>query len=170
VETKSTVAVRATINGEERAAEVDPRLLLVEAIRDVFGLKGTHIGCLTGDCGACTVVVDGRIAKSCLMLAASADGREIVTVEGLAQNGELHPIQQSFWDEYGFQCGYCLPGMMFSVKELLEANPSPDEAEIRHALQGNLCRCTGYQKIVQAVGTAAERMSGGSTSNGGGRT
>lgn len=161
METRDTVAVRTAINGEERAAEVDPRLLLVEAIRDVFGLKGTHIGCLTGDCGACTVVVDGKIAKSCLMLAASADGREIVTVEGLAQNGELHPIQQSFWDEYGFQCGYCLPGMMFSAKELLEANPRPDEAEIRHALQGNLCRCTGYQKIVQAVSTAAARMSNG---------
>jgi aerobic carbon-monoxide dehydrogenase small subunit len=166
METKSIVAVRTTINGREHSAEVDSRLLLVEAIRDVFGLKGTHIGCLTGDCGACTVLLDGKIAKSCLMLAASADGREIVTVEGLAQDGELHPIQQSFWDEYGFQCGYCLPGMMFSAKELLETDPRPDEAGIRHALQGNLCRCTGYQKIVQAVSAAADRMAGGANEGG----
>jgi carbon-monoxide dehydrogenase small subunit len=171
MENGSTVEVRATINGQERAAEVDPRMLLVEAIRDIFGFKGTHIGCLTGDCGACTVELDGKIAKSCLHLAASANGREIVTVEGLASpDGELHPIQQSFWDEYGFQCGYCLPGMMFSAKELLETTPRPDEAEIRHALQGNLCRCTGYQKIVQAVSTAAERMAGDTEANGGGGT
>lgn len=152
------VPVRVTINGQERAAEVDPRRLLVEAIREDFGLPGTHIGCLTGDCGACTCEVDGQITKTCMVLAVQADGSEITTIEGLAKGEELHPIQQAFWDEYGFQCGYCLPGMLFSAKDLLERNPSPSEDEIRYAINGTLCRCTGYDNIVKSIATAAKRL------------
>jgi carbon-monoxide dehydrogenase small subunit len=150
-----------TINGKRQEADIDPRLLLVEAIRDTFGLKGTHIGCLTGDCGACTVEIDGEIEKSCLSLAASHDGAEIRTIEGLADGDKLHPVQQAFWDEYGFQCGYCLPGMLFAAVDLLEQNPKPSEGEIREAINGNLCRCTGYNNIVTSIATAAERMAGG---------
>jgi carbon-monoxide dehydrogenase small subunit len=150
-----------TINGKRQEADIDPRLLLVEAIRDTFGLKGTHIGCLTGDCGACTVEIDGEIEKSCLSLAASHDGAEIRTIEGLADGDTLHPVQQAFWDEYGFQCGYCLPGMLFAAVDLLEQNPKPSEGEIREAINGNLCRCTGYNNIVTSIATAAERMAGG---------
>jgi len=150
--------LRVTVNGEEREAAIDGRMLLVEALRDALGLKGTHIGCLTGDCGACTVEVDGQIAKSCLMLAVQAEGCEIVTIEGIARDGELTPLQQAFWDEYGFQCGYCLPGMLFSAQELLETNPDPSEQEIRDAIDGNLCRCTGYEFIVRSIQTAAQRM------------
>ena len=152
------VPVRVTINGQERAAEVDPRRLLVEAIREEFGLPGTHIGCLTGDCGACTCEVDGQITKTCMVLAVQADGAEITTIEGLAEGEQLHPIQQAFWDEYGFQCGYCLPGMLFSALDLLDANPTPSEGEIRDAISGNYCRCTGYVNIVKSIQTAAERI------------
>jgi carbon-monoxide dehydrogenase small subunit len=154
-----TIHIELTINGGKKSADIDPRLLLVEAIRDTFGLKGTHIGCLTGDCGACTVELNGEIEKSCLVLAASADGAEIRTIEGIAPgNGELHPVQQAFWDEYGFQCGYCLPGMLFAALDLIESNPKPDEAQIRHAISGNYCRCTGYNNIVTAIQTAAQRI------------
>jgi carbon-monoxide dehydrogenase small subunit len=158
---EQTVHVAMTINGKAYEADIDPRLLLVEAIRETFGLKGTHIGCLTGDCGACTVEVDGEIEKSCLSLAASHDGAEIRTIEGLADGDKLHPVQQAFWDEYGFQCGYCLPGFLFAALDLLEQNPRPSEAEIRDAINGNLCRCTGYNNIVTSIATAAERMGGG---------
>ena len=121
-------------------------------------MPGTHIGCLTGDCGACTVERDGKITKSCLVLAASAEGSEITTIEGLSENGELSTIQQAFWDEYGFQCGFCLPGMLFAAKDLLEQNASPTEAEIRHAINGNLCRCTGYDTIVKSIAVADARI------------
>ena len=154
-----TITLNVTVNGEQRSAEIDPRRLLVEAIREDLDLPGTHIGCLTGDCGACTVERDGKITKSCLVLAASAEGSEITTIEGLSENGELSTLQQAFWDEYGFQCGYCLPGMLFSAKDLLEQNSSPNEDEIRHAINGNLCRCTGYDTIVKSIAEAAARMS-----------
>ena len=154
-----TIHIELTINGDTKAADIDPRLLLVEAIRDTFGYKGTHIGCLTGDCGACTVEMNGEIEKSCLVLAASADGAEIRTIEGIAPgHDELHPLQQAFWDEYGFQCGYCLPGMLFAALDLIESNPAPDEAQIRHAISGNYCRCTGYNNIVTSIQTAAQRI------------
>jgi carbon-monoxide dehydrogenase small subunit len=144
-----------TLNGERRTADVDSRSLLVEAIRDDFGLTGTHIGCLTGDCGACTVEVNGKIVKSCLELAVGANGSEIVTIEGLAEDGQLTVLQQAFWDEYGFQCGYCLPGMLFAARDLLSVNPAPNDYEIRYAINGNLCRCTGYHRIVKAIAVAA---------------
>lgn len=153
---KTTLNV--TVNGEARSVDIDPRRLLVEVIREELGLPGTHIGCLTGDCGACTVEQDGQIVKSCLALAASADGSAITTIEGLSENGDLSTIQQAFWDEYGFQCGYCLPGMLFSARDLLEQNLSPTEHEIRHAINGNLCRCTGYDTIVKSIAEAATRM------------
>jgi aerobic-type carbon monoxide dehydrogenase small subunit (CoxS/CutS family) len=152
------ITLNVTVNGEARSVEIDPRRLLVEAIREELGLPGTHIGCLTGDCGACTVEQDGQIVKSCLALAASAEGSEITTIEGLAEgDGELSTLQQAFWDEYGFQCGYCLPGMLFSAKDLLAENSSPSEGEIRHAINGNLCRCTGYDTIVKSIAEAAAR-------------
>ena len=151
------LTLNVTINGEARSVEVDPRRLLVEAIREELDLPGTHIGCLTGDCGACTVEVDGQIIKSCLRLAVSAEGAEITTIEGLSEDGELSSLQQAFWDEYGFQCGYCLPGMLFAAKDLLEQNASPNEDEIRHAINGNLCRCTGYDTIVKSIAEAATR-------------
>jgi aerobic carbon-monoxide dehydrogenase small subunit len=144
-----TVAV--TVNGREHAVEADPRWLLVDLVRDGCDLKGTHVGCLTGDCGACTVRLDGEIVKSCLSLAAAAEGRAIQTIESLANGEELSDVQQHFWDEYGFQCGYCLPGMLFAVEDLLDHDPDPDDAAIRHAIDGNLCRCTGYHGIVRAV-------------------
>lgn len=153
-----TITLNVSVNGESRSAEIDPRRLLVEAIREDLDLPGTHVGCLTGDCGACTVEVDGQIVKSCLRLAASAEGADITTIEGLAENGELSTIQQAFWDEYGFQCGFCLPGMLFSAKDLLAQNPSPSEAEIRQAINGTLCRCTGYDTIVKSIAEAAARM------------
>jgi carbon-monoxide dehydrogenase small subunit len=153
------IRIELTINGKKQAADVDPRTLLVEAIRDDFGHKGTHIGCLTGDCGACTVQIDGEIEKSCMVLACSTSGSEITTIEGIAPaEGELHPLQQAFWDEYGFQCGYCLPGMLFSALDLIESNPTPSEAEIRHAISGTYCRCTGYNNIVNSIHTAAQRI------------
>jgi carbon-monoxide dehydrogenase small subunit len=150
----TNVELTLTANGEKRTAEVDPRSLLIEAVRDGFGLTGSHVGCLTGDCGACTMEVNGKIVKSCLELAVSAQGADVVTIEGLAEQGTLSRVQQAFWDEYGFQCGYCLPGMLFAARDLLARNPSPDEHEIRYAINGNLCRCTGYHRIVKAVAKA----------------
>jgi carbon-monoxide dehydrogenase small subunit len=151
--------VRLVVNGSQREVAVDPRLTLVELVRDGLGLKGTHIGCQTGDCGACTIELDGRCVKSCLLLAGSAEGTSLTTIEGLTEpSGELDVVQQSFWDAYGFQCGFCLPGMLFVTRELLASNPSPTEQEIREALVGNLCRCTGYVNIVRAVQLAAQRL------------
>src|SRR5207302_1480657 len=139
------------INGREHRAEVEPRLLLAHFLRDVAGLTGTHIGCETSLCGACTVLLAGRAAKSCTVLAVQADGASVTTVEGLAQNGELSAVQQGFWEEHGLQCGYCTPGMIMTAVHLLAENPSPNREEIAHALQGNLCRCTGYSHIIDAI-------------------
>jgi carbon-monoxide dehydrogenase small subunit len=149
-------SVSVSVNGKARAAEVEPRLLLVHYLRDGLGLTGTHIGCDTSQCGACTVLVDGRSAKSCTMLAVQADGAEVTTIEGLASNGELDPVQEGFWNEHGLQCGFCTPGMIMSVKDLLARNPDPSEEEIRSGIDGNMCRCTGYQNIVKAVQAAAK--------------
>ena len=148
--------INVTVNGVPRRVDVDVRLLLVEALRDVLGLVGPKIGCRTGDCGACTIRVDGHARKSCLMLAVAADGAEITTLEGLASGDELHPLQEAFCSEYAFQCGFCLSGMLFVAEELAAREDPPDEEEIRVALRGNLCRCTGYDKIVRAVEVAAE--------------
>jgi carbon-monoxide dehydrogenase small subunit len=153
---KQTISV--TINGKKYSHEVEPRLLLIHYLRDVVGLTGAHIGCETSICGACTVQVDGKAVKSCAMFAVQANGRDVVTVEGLAQNGKLHAVQDAFWTEHGLQCGYCTPGMIMAVKQLLERNPNPTEEEIRHGIEGNLCRCTGYQHIVNAVKTAAKAV------------
>jgi aerobic carbon-monoxide dehydrogenase small subunit len=143
------------INGKTYSHDVEPRLLLIHYLREVAGLTGPHIGCETSICGACTVAVDGKAVKSCTMFAVQADGRELVTIEGLAANGHLHPIQEAFWNHNGLQCGFCTPGMVMASRQLLERNPNPSEAEIRHGLEGNLCRCTGYQHIVEAVQAAA---------------
>jgi len=150
--------VRVTINGAVHEADVEPRLLLVHMIRDVAGLTGTHVGCDTSHCGACTVLVDGTSAKSCTMLAVQADGHEITTIEGMEQGGKLHPLQQAFWDQHGLQCGFCTPGMIVESAWLLAQNPSPSDAEIREGISGNLCRCTGYVNIVKAVQQAAAEM------------
>ena len=150
--------VSITVNVEKRSANVEPRLLLAHLLRQGFQLTGTHTGCDTTNCGACTVLVDGRPAKSCTMLAVQADGHDVMTVEGLASASELDPIQEGFKEEHGLQCGYCTPGMMLTAKALLEENPDPTEDEIRWALSGNLCRCTGYQNIVKSVLWAAEKM------------
>ncbi|MCY3608060.1 MAG: (2Fe-2S)-binding protein [Acidimicrobiaceae bacterium] len=152
--------VELTVNGERRAADVEPRLLLAHLLRNGFRLTGTHTGCDTTNCGACTVLYDGVPVKSCTMFAVQADGHEVLTVEGLATASELHPIQEGFKDEHGLQCGFCTPGMMLAAKALLEENPNPSEDEIRWALSGNLCRCTGYQNIVKAVMWAAEKLGG----------
>lgn len=158
-----TAQVTVTVNGETSTVSVGTNKVLVDMIRDDLGLTGTKVGCRTGDCGACTVVLDGRVTKSCLRLAASVDRSEITTIEGLAgPGGELSPVQQAFWDEFGFQCGYCLAGMLFCATDLLEQNEDPDEAEIRHAIDGNLCRCTGYHGIVRAIKAAAVERSGDS--------
>ena len=151
--------INVTVNGVPRRVDVDVRLLLVEALRDVLGLVGPKIGCRTGDCGACTIRVDGHARKSCLMLAVAADGAEITTLEGLASGDELHPLQEAFCSEYAFQCGFCLSGMLFAAQDLLESTPDPTDDEIKVALRGNLCRCTGYQNIVRAVRKAADVMS-----------
>jgi aerobic carbon-monoxide dehydrogenase small subunit len=155
---KQTVNIR--INGQAHSHDVEPRLLLIHYLREVAGLTGPHIGCETSICGACTVAVDGKAVKSCTMFAVQADGSSILTIEGLAANGQLHPVQQAFWDEHGAQCGFCTPGMIMTSRELLERNPNPSEAEIRHGLEGNLCRCTGYVNIVAAVQQAASAMAG----------
>jgi carbon-monoxide dehydrogenase small subunit len=153
-----TKTIAVTVNGERRSSEVEPRLLLVHWLRDVLGLTGTHVGCETTICGACTVILDGAAVKSCTVLAVQADGREVTTIEGLGKEGELHPLQEGFWEEHGLQCGYCTPGMILAARQLLERNPDPSEDEIRHGLEGNLCRCTGYQHIVNAVRHAARKM------------
>ena len=153
-----THAITVTVNGQERSGEVEPRLLLVHFLRETLGLTGTHVGCDTTSCGACTVLLDGKPIKSCTFLAVQADGREVTTVEGLMRDGELHPIQEGFKEEHGLQCGYCTPGMMLTATALLEENPKPSEEEIRWALSGNVCRCTGYQNIVKAVQWTAARM------------
>ncbi|MFZ9628009.1 MAG: (2Fe-2S)-binding protein [Ilumatobacteraceae bacterium] len=146
------------VNGQRRTADVEPRLLLAHLLRQGFALTGTHTGCDTTNCGACTVLYDGRPVKSCTMLAVQADGHDVMTVEGLATASELHPIQEGFKEEHGLQCGYCTPGMMLAAKALLDENPNPTEDDVRWALSGNLCRCTGYQNIVKAVLWAADRM------------
>jgi aerobic carbon-monoxide dehydrogenase small subunit len=150
--------IHLKVNGVEHHNEVEPRLLLVHYLRDVLNLTGTHVGCDTSQCGACTVMLNGQAVKSCTVLAVQASGGEVKTVEGLATNGTLHPVQEGFWEKHGLQCGFCTPGMMISAAQLLERNPDPTEDEIRHALEGNLCRCTGYQNIVSAVQYAAEQM------------
>jgi carbon-monoxide dehydrogenase small subunit len=150
--------VTITVNGKSYKRDVEPRTLLVHFIRDTLGLTGTNIGCETSLCGACTVIMDGQSVKSCTQLAAQADGSSITTIEGLAQNGDLHPIQEGFWEMHGLQCGYCTPGMIMATYDLLQNNPNPTEDEIRHGLEGNLCRCTGYHNIVKAVQYAAEKM------------
>lgn len=146
------------VNGKTYEREVSPRLLLVHLLRDELNLTGTHIGCDTSQCGACTVLLDGSSVKSCTILAVQADGSEMMTVEGLAANGDLHPLQRGFWEKHGLQCGFCTPGMLMSAHNLLQRNPNPTEAEIRGALEGNLCRCTGYQNIVAAIRTAAQEL------------
>lgn len=150
--------INLSINGQKHEADVEPRLLLVHFIRDMAGLTGTHIGCETSICGACTILMNGKTVKSCAILAVQADGAEITTIEGLAKNGELHPVQEGFWECHGLQCGYCTPGMIMSACGLLEENPNPTEEQIRHGLEGNLCRCTGYQHIVDSVKYAASKM------------
>jgi carbon-monoxide dehydrogenase small subunit len=150
--------IKFTINGKKMVAEVEPRLLLAHLIRRGVELTGTHMGCDTTNCGACTVLVDGRALKSCTMLAVQVDGREITTVEGLAGQSELHPLQEGFKQEHGLQCGFCTPGMMLAAKALLDENPDPTEDEVRWALSGNLCRCTGYQNIVKSVLWAADKL------------
>jgi len=153
--------VKVAINGEKHEAEVEPRLLLVHLIRENLRLTGTHIGCDTSHCGACTVLLDGRPVKSCTMFAVQAHGREITTVEGLEQDGKLHPLQDSFIAEHGLQCGYCTPGMLMTGVAFLKKHPRPTEDEIRHAISGNLCRCTGYVNIVKAIQHAATTLQGG---------
>ncbi len=155
---ETTRAITVTVNGQERSAEVEPRLLLVHFLRETLGLTGTHVGCDTTSCGACTVLLDGTPIKSCTFLAVQADGREVTTVEGLLREGELHPIQEGFKEEHGLQCGFCTPGMMLTATALLAENPNPSEEEIRWALSGNVCRCTGYQNIVKAVQWTAAKM------------
>ncbi len=158
-----SVRVNVTVNGESRSSEVEPRLLLVHYLRDTLGLTGTHIGCDTSNCGACTVLMDGESVKSCTVLAVQADGTKVQTIEGMAPagNGALHPIQEAFWEHHGLQCGYCTPGMIMAAADLLKRNPNPTEEEVRHGLEGNLCRCTGYHNIVKAVMAAAESMRSG---------
>ncbi len=150
--------VRVRVNGTLYERQVEPRLLLVHFLRDTLGFTGTHVGCDTSQCGACTIHFDGQAVKSCTMLAVQADGHEITTIEGLARDSELHPLQQAFWDHHGLQCGFCTPGFIMAAAELLQRNPNPTEEEIRHGLEGNLCRCTGYQNIVRAVQAAAAMM------------
>jgi aerobic carbon-monoxide dehydrogenase small subunit len=149
------VRLQVTVNGESRDTEVEPRLLLVHYLRDTLGLTGTHIGCDTTNCGACTVHLNGESVKSCTVLAVQAEGAEVTTIEGMADGDSLHPLQEAFWEHHGLQCGYCTPGMIMAAADLLERNPRPSEEEVRHALEGNLCRCTGYHNIVKAVMAAS---------------
>ena len=153
--------IAITVNGKVRKAHIEPRTLLVHFLREHLNLTGTHVGCDTSQCGACTVLIDGRSAKSCTIFAVQADGSQVTTIEGLAPEGQLHPVQQGFWDEHGLQCGYCTPGMIMTAVQVLERNPDPSVDEIRHGLEGNLCRCTGYQHIVEAVQHAARQMKRG---------
>lgn len=152
--------VSIEVNGQTQERDVEPRITLVDFLRNELGLTGTNIGCDTSQCGACTVHMDGMAVKSCTVLAAQADGASVITIEGLASNGQLHPMQQAFWDAHGLQCGYCTPGMIMASVKLAENNPSISDDEIRHGLEGNFCRCTGYQNIVKAVKTAAAEMGG----------
>jgi carbon-monoxide dehydrogenase small subunit len=160
----STVPVRLTVNGQSQAVEVEPRLLLVHLLRDTLGLTGTHVGCDTTNCGACTVHLDGEAVKSCTVLAVQADGAEVKTIEGMADGAKLHPLQEAFWNDHGLQCGYCTPGMIMAAADLLQRNPDPTEADVRKGLEGNLCRCTGYHNIVKAVLDAAKAGDGGTVS------
>jgi carbon-monoxide dehydrogenase small subunit len=151
-----SVQVSVTVNGAERSAEIEPRLLLVHFLRETLGLTGTHVGCDTSNCGACTVHLNGEAVKSCTLLAVQADGAEVTTIEGMGTEGALHPLQEAFWEHHGLQCGYCTPGMIMAAADLLERNSDPSEREVREALAGNLCRCTGYHNIVKAVQAAAK--------------
>ncbi len=157
------IPISLTINGTKHSAEVEPRLLLVHYLRTDLGLTGTHVGCDTTTCGACTVLLDGAAVKSCTVLAVQASGHEVTTIEGLAHGSELHPMQEAFWNQHGLQCGYCTPGMIMASVALLDRIPKPTEAEIRHGLEGNLCRCTGYQNIVRAVQDAAGTLPEGAS-------
>jgi aerobic carbon-monoxide dehydrogenase small subunit len=153
-----TEQISLVVNGAKRQVGVEPRRLLVQVIRDDLGLTGTHVGCDTTQCGACTVTVDGQAVKSCTILAVQADGSNVTTIEGLAQNGELHPLQQAFWENHGLQCGFCTPGMIMAAADLLARDTDPSDQDIRHAIEGNICRCTGYQNIVTAIREAAKVM------------
>lgn len=153
-----SVKISVSINGKKYTSEVEPRQLLVYHLRDALGLTGTHIGCDTSSCGACTILVDGYAVKSCTTLAVQAEGCNITTVEGLAKNGQLHPLQEGFREEHGLQCGFCTPGMIMAAADLLQNNPDPSEIEIRHALEGNFCRCTGYHNIVRSIQWAAKKL------------
>jgi carbon-monoxide dehydrogenase small subunit len=152
--------VTMTTNGVKATHDVEPRLLLVHYLREVLGLTGTHIGCDTTSCGACTVLLNGLAVKSCTVLAVQADGGQIQTIEGLATDGKLHPVQEAFWEEHGLQCGFCTPGMIMTSLQIIERHPKPTDGDIRHGLEGNLCRCTGYQHIINAVQSAARKMAG----------
>ena len=154
--------ITITINGKKRSDTVEPRMLLIHYLREVADLTGPHIACETSLCGACTVHVDGKAVKSCTMFAVQADGREVLTIEGLAADGKLDPMQEAFWNQHALQCGFCTPGMIMTAKQIVERNPNPTDEEIRHGLEGNLCRCTGYQHIVNAVKAAAGKANGGS--------
>ena len=156
-----THSVSMTVNGKSVSGEVESRTLLVQFLREHLRLTGTHVGCDTSQCGACTIHVNGEAVKACTMFAIQADGAEITTIEGLATNGELHPMQKAFWENHGLQCGYCTPGMIMASVDMLKNNPNPTEEEIRHGLEGNFCRCTGYHNIVKSVKAAAESMQGG---------
>jgi len=149
-------SVSITVNGVQQTHEVEPRTLLAHFLRDTLGLTGTNIGCDTSQCGACTVLLDGAAVKSCTVLALQADGSNVTTIEGLAQNGKLHPLQEAFWEKHGLQCGFCTPGMILTAVDMLNRNPHPNEAEIREGLEGNICRCTGYQNIVRAIQSVAD--------------
>tara|TARA_Y100000758_G_C16055464_1_gene423008 strand:+ start:1197 stop:1679 length:483 start_codon:yes stop_codon:yes gene_type:complete len=150
--------IKVAINGKSHTIDIEPRLLLVHLLREKLNLTGTHIGCDTSQCGACTILIDGKSTKSCTVFAIQTDGCEITTIEGLSENGNLHPLQDGFWEEHGLQCGYCTPGMILSAVNLLAENPNPNEAEIRSGIEGNICRCTGYQNIVKAIKHASERI------------
>jgi carbon-monoxide dehydrogenase small subunit len=154
-------AISINVNGVDTAAEVEPRMLLVHYLRDALALTGTHVGCETSICGACTVLLDGQAVKSCTVFAVQADGSNITTIEGLAANGDLHPVQEGFWECHGLQCGYCTPGMIMTSTQIVDRNPNASREEIRHGLEGNLCRCTGYQHIVEAVEYAAKKAAAG---------
>jgi carbon-monoxide dehydrogenase small subunit len=152
------VKIQVKVNGQSHTSDVESRLLLVHYLRDVLNLTGTHVGCDTSQCGACTILVNGISAKACTMFAVQADGADILTIEGMAKDGKLHPLQEGFWEKHGLQCGFCTPGMIMAAYQMLERHKSPSEAEIRHQLEGNLCRCTGYHNIVRAIQYAAEKM------------